>query len=87
MMSDDERVTASAKTLMVKAPMTVDTYMRSAVDSIDKQFGKGFAKQNPTLVAGFLLSCSVDYATATIAKRLEFLADGNCIWSPVGVRG
>lgn len=74
-MNDEDRVSANAKTLMDQAPMTIDTYMRSAVESIDRQFGKGFAHGNPSLVAAYLVSCSIDYATATIAKRLEFVAD------------
>lgn len=37
----------------------VDLYMKSAIQRIDKQFGKGYAKENPALLSGFIQACAV----------------------------
>lgn len=68
-------ITADANTLMYQASYTADVYMAKGIDSIDKEFGKGYAKANPGLLAGYMLTCTLDNGSATIAKAIEYLAD------------
>lgn len=57
---------------MVKqAPMTVDTYLREAVERIDGVFGDGYAKSHPELVAAFIAACVEDFSTAATVKLAE----------------
>ncbi|MEQ9261425.1 MAG: hypothetical protein RIG84_20245 [Roseovarius sp.] len=40
-------------------------YLAEAVEAIDTQFGEGFARQHPELVASLVQSCAIDSAVAT----------------------
>lgn len=40
-----------------------DQFFDAAVKKIDKTFGKGFAKENPSLVQGYVHSCAVNLAS------------------------
>ena len=54
---------ASPETLMRQAVMTSAEYMSGAIREIDAKFGEGYAKKHPELVAAFINSCAMDYAT------------------------
>lgn len=68
-------MSADADTLMRQAPMTVDLYLRKAVESIDEVFGAGYAKANPAVVAAFMQACSWDFATTMGSNSVDRLAD------------
>lgn len=63
-------ITANAENLMRQAPMTAAEYLRAAVESIDGEFGKGYAKDNPSLVGEFMRASCSDFSTAIIAKHI-----------------
>lgn len=52
---------------MRQAGMTTAEYMRDAVESIDKQFGDGYAKANPVLVAAFIQAAAHDYHAMAVS--------------------
>lgn len=62
--------------LFLKAPENVNTYFLKAVELIDTQFGIGYAKEHPELIATFISTCAQDYHTAIIAQsNYEFCED------------
>jgi hypothetical protein len=65
-MSDS--IEASFDTLMRQASMTATDYMTAACRAIDGQFGQGYAKANPALVASFMQVAASDFNTACTAK-------------------
>jgi len=69
-----DRITASAATLMEQAPMTTNDYMRAAIENIDSNFGKGYAKEHSELVAAYIKTCALDFATASITSALQDIA-------------
>lgn len=56
--------------LLRQAPLTADQYMRHAAHLIDEQFGEGYAKKHPELVAAFMRVCAADFNSTTLAKAL-----------------
>ncbi len=64
-------MTASLETLMRQAPMTISDYLDGAVSAIDKQFGDGYAKANPELVAGFIKACAMDFNSMVIKQAID----------------
>ncbi|EGQ7810862.1 hypothetical protein I6Y99_004930 [Vibrio parahaemolyticus] len=73
---------ASPETLMKQAGYTADFWLKQAIDSIDEAFGKGYAKDNPELVAGFLVAASNDQIAAYlkgIGDDIDSLANALCL--------
>ncbi len=70
MFDNDEYVTANFDTLMRQASSTASDYMRAAVDAIDKQFGTGYAKAHPELVAAFMQTAAADFSAGLSSKTL-----------------
>lgn len=66
-------ITASAETLASQAPKTAADYMAAAVRHIDTQFGAGYAKSNPALVAAFMQTCAQDFHTAVSTSVMQQL--------------
>ena len=52
--------------LMHQASVTASKYMRQAIASIDEQFGNGYAKAHPELVAAFVQAASRDFLAAVL---------------------
>ncbi|WP_143540151.1 hypothetical protein [Rhodovulum sulfidophilum] len=73
-MIDYSEVTAGNETLMRQAPMTAEEYLHAAIDSIDKCFGEGFAKEHPELFSSFLNTCALDAHTSFVTRTLEKVA-------------
>ena len=48
-------------------------WMREALEEIDKQFGVGYASNNPELVAGFVQAAAIDQAWMYIRSLVETL--------------
>jgi len=46
-------------------------HLKRAVEAIDAQFGDGYAAENPTLVASFLQSASIESAILSADAALE----------------
>ena len=69
-------ISASAETLMRHAGYTAEEYMRAAIQTIDAEFGEGYAKANPLLVAAFMQTASADYAAASNHSAAQTIEDG-----------
>jgi hypothetical protein len=46
-------------------------FLLEAVKHIDRQFGKGFAKKNPSLVGQYIATCSSDFNNALLVRAIE----------------
>jgi hypothetical protein len=66
-------ITADATMLMNQAGPTAAVYLRSAVDSIDREFGEGYARENPELVAAMVAAATADFSVALIVQTLQEL--------------
>ena len=44
-----------------------------SVEIIDRKFGKGYAKKNPVLIAGFMQSASIDLLMQEVVEKLDDL--------------
>ena len=69
------RVEASPERLMEQAAQTAAGYMGDGVEAIDRAFGKGYAVAHPELVAAFMQTCALDYATGHISGVLQDLGE------------
>ena len=70
-----DKITVSANSLLQQAPETANSYLRSAIRILDKEFGEGYAKSNPELVGAYLNVCAIDFATAAITSGLQDIAE------------
>ena len=64
-------MSVSMETLMDQASDTAHCYMHRAITSIDKKFGEGYAKKNPTLVGAFMQASSQDFQAMVLHSVLE----------------
>jgi hypothetical protein len=69
------RITADYTTLMRQAPATAQVYMTEAVKCIDQQFGSGYAKQHPDLVAAFMKVSSEDFYIGSLGVAIQDASD------------
>lgn len=63
------------KDLALNAPNTVDHWLRDSIKNIDEQFGAGYAKAHPELLAAMLAASASDFQTCILAARLERLTE------------
>lgn len=63
------------ETGMRQAPMTMNHYMLDSIEFIDQQFGEGYAKKNPTLLAAFITGSSNDFVGMMLHNMLENVLD------------
>lgn len=47
----------------------------NSIKVIDKEFGEGFAKNNPILISAFLQASSIEYAGTTIGACIQDLEE------------
>ena len=64
-------ITASPATLMRQAPDTAGLYLGKVVECVDREFGEGYAKKNPELVAKMIEACARDFETAIFRQGLD----------------
>ena len=64
-----------ARLLLRQAPMTANEYLMSAIDHIDQQLGKDYARSHPELIAAFMQTSAIDLGTAVIARAVESLSN------------
>mgnify|MGYP006346391305 CR=1 FL=1 len=64
------RIDLSPDQLMRQAASTAEFYMGRAVERIDAQFGEGFAKANPPLVAAFMRTAGEDFKGSMLTNSL-----------------
>lgn len=65
---------ASPQTLLHQASLTAGEYLREGARLIDDRFGSGYAMKHPELVAAFLQTCAIDFATGILAQKLSDIA-------------
>lgn len=58
-----DKIELSAVELTNQAASAAAIYMQAAVHGIDEQFGNGYAKQHPELVAAFMQVAADDFDT------------------------
>jgi len=68
-------ITADSETLLRQASDTAHEYLLKAVRHIDDQFGKGYAKAHPELVAAFMDVAAKDFNNAVFCKALQEASD------------
>jgi hypothetical protein len=64
-------MSTTAEKLMEQASWTSTSYMNDAVDSIDKKFGKGYAKKNPQLIGAFMQTAALDFLAMYLAQEIR----------------
>lgn len=66
-----QNITAEPDTLMRQAPTTVELYLKEVIEMVDVNFGKGYARANPALVASLVETCAKDYSTAMLSACIQ----------------
>jgi hypothetical protein len=78
-----QHISADFRTLMEQASGTVARYLWQAIEAIDKAFGKGYARKNPSLVGAFIQASATEMTQAVIAQQiragLEALAESTSL--------
>jgi hypothetical protein len=64
----------TAQDLMDQAPGTIARYLSDAQFYIDKEFGDGYAKEHPELVAMFIQACTKDYSATMMGNVISELS-------------
>ena len=67
--------TCSYDTAMRQSPDTINFYLRNAVEMIDDEFGEGYAKKNPDLVASLVKVQFEDFKNCGLTKVLYEIAE------------
>lgn len=73
----NNEITANAHKLMQDGADSAHYYMHRAIESIDGQFGKGYAKDHPELIGAFMQAAATDYQGTIIAKYLGNKTEGS----------
>jgi hypothetical protein len=71
-------ITASPETLLDHASMTVRQYFVAAIKAIDHEFGDGYAKEHPELVAAFIHCAGVDFSASIIMANMQDFVESLC---------
>jgi hypothetical protein len=74
-MNEKSHITADSHKLMEDGANAATYYMGSAVENIERKFGKGYAKEHPELVGAYINAASRDTLGAEIAKSILELRD------------
>jgi hypothetical protein len=64
-------IQASPESLLRQAKFTAQEYMVDAITEIDALFGEGYAKKHPSLVAGYMNTAALDFASSIQCKSTE----------------
>jgi hypothetical protein len=70
-----ERPTISYMDALDQASITTNQYLFKAIDMIDAQFGEGYAKKNPQLIAPLVQSQVNDFNTCCVTGALWEVAE------------
>ena len=74
-----DEINASFDTLYSQSKDSAQGYLTAAVRHIDEEFGAGFAKANPSLVAAYMQTAVADFNSSSTAKvngaALRLIAD------------
>jgi hypothetical protein len=66
-----DKMQLNSDQLMHQAKETANSYLITAIQKLDKQFGDGYAQRNPDLVSGFIIACSLDFGASIITSALQ----------------
>ena len=70
-----QRIVSSADLLVEQAVATTHGYFHRAVQEIDASLGDGFSEKHPELIAAFMRTAALDFATAVIASVIQDLTE------------
>src|ERR1035437_988991 len=59
-----------AQSLMRQAGMTAEEYLNDGIRCIDRSLGKGFAKDHPELIAAFMRTAALDFASVFVTEQV-----------------
>jgi hypothetical protein len=71
-------ITASPEELLKQASMTAHDYFVAAIRTIDEQFGSGYAKAHPELLATFMRTASSDFSASIIMAQMQDFVSSLC---------
>lgn len=74
-MNSGPEIEASYTTLFDQAKGTVSEYMSRAVTDLDNEFGEGYARKNPALVAAMVTAMGQDFTTAARSKAQQGMVE------------
>ena len=78
-----ERPTCSYNEAMDQASYTANTYLWKAIEMIDQQFGEGYAKKNPGLIAPLVQAQVNDFNNTCLTGSIWEIAEKISNFSPV----
>ena len=70
-----DKIKSDWKKIMEDGASAATFYLGQAIIAIDKDFGKGYAKQHPELVGDFLKAAAIEAQGTQIAKTIQELAE------------
>lgn len=66
------RITASPEEIMRQASMTAADSFRAAIETIDNEFGDGYAKKHPELIGSLVHAASSDLQTTSLVQAIQY---------------
>lgn len=81
-----DKITASWETLVKDGFYSASTYFHQVIESIDNEFGKGYAKEHPELIGAYMNAAAKGHQATVIGKCIQELAEeiekaGDAIYS------
>lgn len=65
------KIEADWHKLMEDGADTAQYYLSRAINAIDDQFGKGYAKEHPELISGYMKTASIDNHATVLGKVIQ----------------
>lgn len=66
-----DRIEAGWENLRKDAIDSASTYLDKAIECIDGRFGKGYAKEHPELIVGYMKTAEMDYQASLLGKCIQ----------------
>jgi hypothetical protein len=70
----EPQIKISFNELLAQSHATADSHLAHAIESVDKHFGAGYAKQWPNVVIAFMNAAASDFQTSAKLKVAESIA-------------
>ena len=65
----------NATELVLQSPVTITSYLRHAIVSIDGELGEGYAARNPQLIGAFITAAASDFNACCLAQQIRAAID------------
>lgn len=70
-----DKITANWKTLLNDGFCCASTHFHQVIESIDSEFGKGYAKEHPELIGAYMNAAATEHQAVVIGKCIQELAE------------